>query len=278
MYYFTYYSKYYADAPAYKMNMLKALTSVPLEIGNVVHDVMEAFLKRLQKSDSRIDEKRFFEFAEQKMYTYFSRKTFLEVYYKQCSEINTERASRRIAACLQNFIESPAYSWIFMKAITNKLNWMIEPDGFGETRLNGLKAYCKIDFLFPVDDHVYILDWKTGRKNPCKHQKQLIGYAAAVQSNFGIPWHSISPKIIYLFPEFEETGFPVTENVLEEFYNTVAGQTEQLRSFCKDPENNIPKAIEEFPRQPSPQLCKNCNFQELCFPEGLEMPKEAADW
>jgi ATP-dependent helicase/DNAse subunit B len=65
-YFYTYYSKHGPVVPHYKMAQLRDLTSVPLEIGNVVHDVLEAFLKRLQKSDSDIDEQRFFLYARQK--------------------------------------------------------------------------------------------------------------------------------------------------------------------------------------------------------------------
>ncbi len=275
LYFYTYYSKFVPETPAYKINMLKRMTSIPLEIGNVVHDVLEAFLHRLQKSSSDIDEERFFKFSEAKAREYFSRKTFLEVYYKQCAAIDVQEAVRRIHSCLRNFIESPIYNWIFMKAITNKENWMVEPDGFGETRLNGLKAYCKMDFLFPVDGQVHILDWKTGKKNEYKHRLQLIGYAAAAQTNFHIPWNNIFPKIIYLHPTFEELEFPIKQSDLNEFSVRVARESSEMLSLCRDPENNIPFDIEHFPKSPSPGICRSCNFQELCFPEGFALQPES---
>lgn len=71
-YFFNYYAKFAKGIPPYKVAQLKALTSVPLEIGNVVHDIIEAFLRRLQKSDSDIDEKRFIDFAKQKTDHYFA--------------------------------------------------------------------------------------------------------------------------------------------------------------------------------------------------------------
>ena len=194
-YYYNYYANHVKDIPVYKIKKLKELTSVPLEIGNVIHDVMEAFLKRLQKSDSDIDEKRFFEYAKQKANDYFSHKTFIELYYNQIEKIDEDSVNAKIDGCLNNFISSPTYNWLFMKAINNRENWMIEPGGYGETRLDGLKAYCKMDFLFPVDEHIYILDWKTGKKDEYKHRNQLVGYAAAASSNFNISWKVIFPKI-----------------------------------------------------------------------------------
>lgn len=266
-YYYTYYPKYVKHIPLYKMKMLKSLTSVPLEIGNIIHDVMEAFLIRLQKSDSDIDEDRFYNYAKQKTNEYFSHKTFIEIYYSQIEHIDIETVNNKVNGCLNNFINSPIYNWLFMKAIYNRENWMIEPSGYGETRLNELKAYCKMDFLFPVDSHIYILDWKTGKKDEYKHTNQLIGYAAAASSNFSIPWNTIFPKIVYLYPEFDELEIALKESDLENFFQKVKQQTDEMYSFCTDKENNIPLSIDEFPKTPSTNICKFCNFQELCFPE-----------
>lgn len=266
-YYYNYYSKHVKDIPTYKIKKLKALTSVPLEIGNVIHDVMEAFLRRLQKSDSDIDEKKFFEYAKQKANEYFSHKTFIEIYYNQMEKIDEESADNKMAECLTNFINSPTYNWLFMKAINNRDNWMIEPGGYGETRLDGLKAYCKMDFLFPVDDYIYILDWKTGKKNEFKHRNQLTGYAAAASNNFDISWKVIFPKIVYLHPEFEELEIELKENDINDFFRKVKEQTDEMYSLCSDVENNIPLPIDNFPKTPSTNICKYCNFQELCFPE-----------
>ena len=266
-YYYYYYSNHVKDAPGYKLKMLKSLTSVPLEVGNVMHDVMEAFLKRLQKSDSDIDENKFFEYARQKTTEYFTHKTFIEMYYHQTDTIDINKVHAKIAECLHNFITSPTYSWMFMKAINNRDNWMIEPPGYGETRLDGLKAYCKMDFLFPVDGHIYIIDWKTGKKEEYKHKNQLIAYAAAASSNFKIKWNVIFPKIIYLHPHFNELEIALKENDIQVFLQRVKKQTDEMLSLCSDPENNIPLPAEEFPKTPTAGICKFCNFQELCFPE-----------
>jgi hypothetical protein len=263
-YYYTYYSKHVHDIPSYKINQLKNLTSVPLEIGNVVHDIIEAFLKRLQISDSNIDENRFFSFARQKAMEYFSTKTFIETYYDNSRQISFDYAFEKISSCLKNFIESPCYSWIFMKAITNRTDWLVEPPGFGETRLNGYKAYCKMDFLFPVDGFVYILDWKTGGKDVHKHSNQLTGYAAAANFNFSIPCEKIFTKIIYLFPKFDEFEIAQQEDFAS-YFQKVKNETEEMYAFCNDVEKNIPKSIDAFPMSPSESVCPHCNFQELCF-------------
>jgi CRISPR/Cas system-associated exonuclease Cas4 (RecB family) len=269
-YYYWYYGKYVSDVPAYKMKQLRALTSVPLEIGNVVHDVLEVFLRRLQKDDSSIDEQRFFDYALAKTNEYFSRKTFVETFYGQSEKVDVEYARDRVKTCLENFMSSPVYSWLFMKALRSKKNWMIEPEGYGETRLDGLKAYCKMDFLFPVDGQVCILDWKTGKKNEFKHSAQLIGYAAAANSNFHIPVERIFPKIVYLSPQFDELEIALKQRDFCEFFERVKRESEEMLSMCADRQNNVPKSIEHFPKAPSLPICGSCNFQKLCFPTGLE--------
>ncbi len=266
-YFYTYYPKAVKNVPHYKIAQLRELTSVPLEIGNVVHDILEAFLKRLQKSDTDIDESRFFNYARDLAERYFSEKSFLEIYYGYYSEIDKEKSCKKIENCLKNFIQSPCYNWIYMVAMGDRRNWMIEPSGFGETRLSGLKAYCKMDFLIPVNKDIYILDWKTGSKDEAKHSSQLMGYAAAVNRNFNIRWDRIFPKIVYLHPEYEEFEIKINPEGLESFFEKIRMQTQEMYAFCSNVEQNIPLDIEAFTKNPSPLLCRQCRFRELCFPQ-----------
>ncbi len=266
-YFYTYYRRHVTDVPHYTIQKLREMTSVPLETGNVVHDVMEAFLRRLQKDDSAIDEEKLLAYSAEKTSEYFGRKTFMELYYGDRERIDMEAVHEKVRTCLANFLGSPTCNWIYMKALTNRDNWMIEPPGYGETRLDGIKAYCKMDFLFPVDDDVYILDWKTGRKDTFKHTRQLTGYAAAASNNFHIPWSRISPRIVYLYPAFEELEAVLKEEDIQSFLERVRAESEEMKSFCVDPQRNIPLPIDHFPPAPSPSICRNCVFRELCFPD-----------
>lgn len=266
-YFYTYYGKYASAVPLYKINQLKELTSIPLEIGNVIHDVLEAFLKRLQKSDARIDEQRFFSYAHELAKSYFSGKTFLEIYYKYLPVIEMAKIIEKIDICLNNFIHSPVYSWIFMAALHDRHLWMIEPDGYGETRLDGLKVYCKMDFLLPVDDTIYILDWKTGKRDEHKHTMQLRGYSAAAAALFTIPSHKIFPRIVYLYPSFDEMEITVGDEEVQQLIALIHEQTETMYTFCSDVEKNTPREMDFFMQNPSPSLCRQCKYRELCFPD-----------
>lgn len=265
-YYYTYYPKFVQSVPVSKVQFLKSLTTVPLEIGNVVHHIIETFLKRLQKSNSAIEEVRFIQYGLTLCQKLFTEKTFLEEYYNQVEKVDLDFALNRIEGTLNKFLKSEVYSWIFMKALHNSENWIVEPDGFGETRINGLKAYSKMDFLFPVDDELYILDWKSGKKDIMKHTNQLLGYAVAIKSeNPHIDVTSIFPQIVYMSPEkVEAFEISITPDKIESYFATVAEQTKEMHSYCVDIENNIPHPIEQFPQNHHKKLCHYCQFQELC--------------
>ncbi len=265
-YFFTYYGKYATDIPLTKIKFLKELTSIPLEVGNVVHHIAEAFLKRLQKSTSAIDEERFIAYGDTLCRELFQQKTFMETYYKEVELIDLPFARKRIEGTLRSFMGSDIYSWIFMKGLTNREGWLIEPGGYGETRLNGLKAYCKMDFLFPVGDEVYILDWKSGKKDLKKHTTQLLGYAAAIRAeNPNLAMEQVIPQIVYLSPERVETfEVPITNERIDDFFETVKQQTEEMYRYCRDIEENIPLPMNEFSETNNDKLCSYCQFRELC--------------
>lgn len=264
-YFYNYYTKFVKDVSPSQMQRLKKLTSVPLEIGNVVHHVVEELLRRLQKSSSPINEEKFIQFGLNLCDKNFDSKEFLEIYYKYTDTIDRESAKERIVVSLKNFLRSPLYTWIISTAIHESSEWVIEPDGYGETRIGGLKAYCKMDFLFPIGDEVHILDWKSGKKQEEKHQAQLLGYAlAASVNNPSIDRTKIIPRIIYMYPSLDELSFEITDSDLTKFANTVKEQTEIMHSYCDTIEQNIPKPFDQFEKTNFTALCSNCPFQEPC--------------
>ena len=63
------------------------MTSIPLEIGNIVHDVNKTLLERLQITAKAIDKARFFDYASKKTEDYVHAKTFQEVYYGKMKSV-----------------------------------------------------------------------------------------------------------------------------------------------------------------------------------------------
>jgi len=262
-YYYEYYAKY--DKAYAKIKELKKLTSNPLAIGIVVHDIISVLLDRLLKSEEAIDEGRFLGFAKRKIEKYCKENTFFEVYYNENSRVNPDELFDETKKDLMNFLNSNRYKWLRTKAINNKDNWIIEPTGYGEFRLNDMKVYCKVDFLFPIEDETYIIDWKTGKLDNEKHRKQLLGYVSWASYNLNIGSESINPIVAYLKPSYREIKMRFNEYDLQDFILQVREETEKMYSLCSNVEENIPEDKKKFIKTENKRICAYCNYRELCI-------------
>ena len=265
---------YYPNAfgrQADKIKELKNLTTIALEIGNLYHDVMEVFLERLQKSDNPIDEKKLFAFIDKLCADKLPNKAFFENYYKTAT-VNIGEIGSKVKLCVENFLDSPIFDWLVSTKMEDRQNWLVEAGSkmngtkyFGETRINGLKAYCKMDFIFVVDDKIYIIDWKTGKKDESKHTKQLLAYALAAKGlNAKISAEKIFPRAVFINGIYEEMGVEITDDRLTGFVEVVKKETAEMQSFCSNIEENIPLPIENFEKCGKENVCRFCEFRELC--------------
>ena len=264
-YYYQYYAKFDTEFGRDEIDFLKTLTSIPLETGSVVHDVIEALFKRLQQSATTINLDKFAQFTEKAIKRGAAR-TFSEVYYKQKEQITPDDMSEKVNKCLENLMGSERFKWAINEAISSSSEWIVEPPGFGEVRLGGLKAYCKVDFLIPFQNQIFILDWKTGKKDESKHSKQLLGYAAWAKEHFRetYPEYVIKPIDVYLYPEYSEMSIEATDNDIQELAKKIKTETQEMYQYCIDVEKNVPKNKAEFPLCEKTYLCPYCNFRKFC--------------
>jgi hypothetical protein len=266
-YYYQYYAKHDPKIPRKEIDYLKGLTSIPLEIGVIVHHVIKALLNRLQSSREAIDQDKFSDYAYRSTTEHIERKVFSEVYYGELDKIDADDLFPKIRECLQNLLASDRFTWLTNEAISTNTSWIIEPPGYGETRINELKAYAKVDFLFPVDDFLYILDWKTGKRDLEKHRKQLVGYAAWATHHFGVEPEGIKPVVAYLLPEYEEVEQELNEFDIEDFAVRVKTETDEMYGFCSDVQNNLPIEKVEFVKIEVESISSRCKYRGLCFPD-----------
>ncbi len=263
-YYYQYYAKHDPELPRERVEKLKKLTSMPLEVGSIVHDTVAAILNRLLKSGAAIDRKRFDEFVEKRTALVCRGRTFSEVYYVEQEAVEPEDILPKIQACLETFLGSERYAWVVSKARENRDEWIVEPPGYGESRLDGMKVYCKVDFLFVVDDRVVILDWKTGKRDDEKYAKQMLGYGAWAMHHLNRPAADIDTYVAYLRPEYEELHVRPTEAQLTGFVERIRSETDEMYALCRDVPENLPVEKEAFPMTENENLCRFCNYRELC--------------
>jgi hypothetical protein len=243
---------------------LKSLTSVPLEIGNIAHDIIETLLRRLVKSSELIDEQRLEAYIEKICDEYIQKKTFIEVHYKEKESIDPQLIIIAVKQCLRNVLESERFKWIKNLPQLSKDRWIIEPPGFGETRIEGMKAYCKVDFMLPVDRTIYILDWKTGKEDSEKHRKQLIGYSLFAKYHFENDFDEIQTMVCYIKEGYVEKTPKITMEDVNLFIDTVRQETAEMKSMNVDIQANTPQPKEKFAMTEDPSRCRFCEFRELC--------------
>ena len=266
-YFFQYYTKYDPDIPVRRLNQFKGLVTLPLETGSIVHEVIEALLNRLRATAEEIDRDRFLNFADSAAEEHARAGRFEEVIYGGFPEVRADDLRPKVHACLENLLASDRFGWLVGEAAAASGEWIIDPPGYGETRLGDLKLYIKVDVLFPLGDAIYIFDWKTGKADPAKHRKQLVGYATWASTHFGIPPERVRPTIAYLHPEYEEVQQSFTSADLETFAVQVRAETAEMYDYCRDIEQNIPLDKSEFPLVDDERICAYCAFRGICFPE-----------
>lgn len=269
LYFCQYYYKHVRTCPVEKVEYLRSLTSVPLEVGRVVHDglayVISGPLKhgRAEDIEPEAVAERYVTLMKESLDT----KDFIEDYYPQYpSEKATDvkHGLEKIEASMLQFFDSKWYSWLKECPEELKGRWVIEPKDYGECRIGGLKAYCKVDFAFPDGKGGYcILDWKTGKINEAKHRIQMLGYIFYATDRFPVQAEQVTPLVIYLGTEYKE--FAVTgERDLEGFRAKVKGEAEEMYRYCADINANIPLDEDNFERVSNSRFCAYCKFQELC--------------
>jgi len=271
-YFYHYYGKYDPEVPMRLIQELKELSAVPLATGIAVHTVIQVLLNRLMRANQDIDREQFFDFAYRRTKQRAESESFQEVYYRQREAVAVGDLYPKVQSCLENLLESDRYRWLVEEAIVTRDRWVIEPPGYGETRMDGLKAYFKVDFLFPIGDQLHILDWKTGKQDPEKHRKQLVGYSAWASYHFEVGAEKVVPTIAYLDPKYEEVEEVFNAFDLEHFAIQVRAETEEMQEYCRDVEQNIPVDKSEFPLIDDPRICSHCEFRGLCFPDQYPIP------
>lgn len=147
-YFYTYYSKFDLEFSRERIDKLKRLTSGPLLVGELTHEIIKVILERLQRSSEPINLERLQRHIESMVNNAFGERVFFEAYYSGI-EIEATKLIREVFSNVTVFLESDRYRWLNAIDMTDRASWIIEPDGFGETRIGELKAYCKVDALIP---------------------------------------------------------------------------------------------------------------------------------
>lgn len=263
-YYYSRYAKYDPVYPRGRIDYLRNMVTVPLATGSITHDVIKSTLERLQRSNAPIDTERFLQHVREECERYCAGHVFAEAYYGEANVPDLEAIFEGVVLNLRNWLGSHRFDWIQSIALRYKDDWIVEPPGFGETRIDGLKAYLKVDFLSPSEDGLLVLDWKTGRPHQSKYRRQLEGYACWASLEFGRDPAEVTAIIAYLSPDYDEDVLPADELDVDRFLERFKAETHEMYGFCTNIEENVPKDKSVFKMTEHGEICDNCNFRELC--------------
>jgi hypothetical protein len=262
-YFYQYYARYDREIPLAHIQRLKDLSSIAMTVGTAVHQVLARLLKRLLQTSAEIDQQRFWPYVEGVIAEELAQTPLMEVHYRQRPAPEPAELMGPVRRCLETFLASDRYGWVHDQ-LAGDPRHLIEPPGYGEARLQGMKIYAKVDFLLEAGGQTVILDWKSGRRDIEKHTRQLLGYAAWAKDNLQVSAEQIRCVVAYLQPQYAEIEKQPTGAELEGLALEVAAEIKQMRSLCQDPERNIPLAKDHFPLTDNVGYCRQCQFQELC--------------
>jgi hypothetical protein len=217
------------------------------------------------KSDAILDQDRLDAFMEKAVEETLLHKEFMEVYYHEVERIDEAVFLLQVKQAVHHVMQSDRMQWLRSIPLEERHRWIIEPEGFGETRIDGMKAYCKVDFLIPTGDDITIMDWKTGKVDENKHRKQMMGYALFAQYHFGGLVNRIIPVVAYIKKDYQETVLETNAEEIETFKETVRREKTELESFCRDVKQNKPLEKGRFMKNNPGRPCELCEFRALCW-------------
>jgi hypothetical protein len=193
-------------------------------------------------------------------------KTFFETYYYN-KKIILNEIYTKVKICLNNFLNSNRFKWIINNKIImlNKSKWIIEPEGYCSITVNNYKILCKVDFLFPLDKKLCIIDWKTGKQIKAKHNKQLIVYSLWANILLKKKVQNIIPIISYLYPKYNEKIVITNTDLINKILRVIVYETEQMYKYLININKNIPKQKKYFPLTTNTFYCRYCNYKEICL-------------
>jgi hypothetical protein len=264
-YFYQYYHKHDTELGAERIARLRSLVSVPLQIGTVTHDCVAAILNRLLRNPAEpVDHGRLAEFVSRKAAERHSGARYAEVHYGERTEVVAEDVASPSRDAIASLTGSGRFAWLVERARHPEGDWIVDTEGYGEMRVDGLKAYCKVDFLIPAEERLHILDWKTGKERAERHAIQLRGYAAWATHRFGVLAERITPVVAYLLPEYREVSVTLNQYDMQDFATLVRTQTHEMQGICADVERNVPLPKDRFPLTSIESMCGYCNYRELC--------------
>ena len=276
-----YYYNYYASHNGWRQDgsehaqrayRLKNLTSLPLEIGAVVHEAASQALHAVRSGTKMPTVEQMYAAARSRLNKAWAdsqnrdqwmrspkyMRMFREFYYNVgVDEHQVAEAKEQVNACLSHLPNSVS----FQEAAAAPHAEMRATEGFVTYNAGGTPVHAVPDLAFQNSrDEWTVVDWKSGKQEDSREQMTV--YALYLREMHGVAAPSIRARIEWLWPgEAEELVF--TEGDLDRCAEGIRDSVSAMQQYLADPALNAPLMPEDFPLRADREECRLCEFYEL---------------
>ncbi len=131
------------------------------------------------------------------------------------------------------------------------------------------EAIAAPDLVYREKDAIVIVDWKTG-KAADNDRLQMAAGALWARQRLDCEGDELKAQLVYLETR-EVDEFPLGEEETGRCAETIRRDMEAMADCLQDRANNIPLDRESFPLHNNQKFCRHCEFQEICYPEGIKI-------
>lgn len=185
-----------------------------------------------------------------------------EVYYN--GDISREKKNaiiEKVKVCSQNILKNDSFQEVFQKNVR-----VLELDELRSFDVNGMTAFVKIDTFYQKETGKFIvIDWKTSSHGGSLEEiDQLLIYALYICKRYGVKVDDIEFRLEYVM-ENKCESFSFVEKDLEMIERRIYRDIEIIKSYLENVSLNKPQPVDRFKEYQRKNLCKYCNYREVCM-------------
>jgi hypothetical protein len=189
------------------------------------------------------------------------------IYPNDPASVNRDRAESLVVDMTRTLLASDAYNLILSLAPED----IIEiDDEFQSFELEGifeqgtLTVFAIPDVLLRLEDHYYLIDWKTGDVAQDGIRLQVGVYRLYVYHEYQATENTIYATIVDLGGEGESVDPPGRAQSVSEAHWFIRHSAGEMVARLEDKAYNT-AAIKDFPMTHDLTLCRTCNFKRACW-------------
>jgi len=277
-YYYHYYGSWNGwqpDVPpdVRELYIMKNLETIPMLIGRVVHEVLEAVVGAMRRGwelpvEQAIDmglDPLHDDFEDSRKGLYRSQPKKLlglqDHYYGiAISEESFQQAMATMKECITSFHNTHTYRRMTKFGPSS----IMEFEELKSMILAGTKVWVKLDLMArDLDDTVVVVDWKTG-PTPAAEDAEL---QLRIYGIYAVETYGLAADQLLAVEENlrlrERHVYPLDEAILDEAREDIKRSVQQMQGLLRNPDGNV-AFVQDFPMTDNLGLCTYCRFRRAC--------------